>query len=417
MFFLLSNWILFFPIAGGLAAVLAMSGDVTQRPQNDFLRTAVRILIWQLLLLGFVGVVFRLTPLHILWIFVVVTFAVRALLWERQLARHTLMLVLLSTEGVPRRIEGVTHYLHTEGRGIWRRLGLKLRQLLHTSKDWAVAVERSRLVRDARSLQALAIFRMYGRSDVLRREMAVASNQRMVVSQLLGRLLSASLSLAFIPLVSSSIFLSTPASPARLIQAISSEFSTSETYYFDLWTDINGRWWIDVWLPLLIWAVLVGLIVFRLVPVLTRVTPLSFLFRSYYRALSLRGLAEISTVEPQAAAACRASSQATPVASWSRRFARAAQRIDAGESVNNALYKARLLNRREASTLGLATNHQSFSWTLREISEAAMQRTFDRASALTQIAVVVIVLTAGVFVCLAAVGVISTLAQWVTDLV
>ena len=113
------------------------------------------------------------------------------------------------------------------------------------------------------------------------------------------------------------------------------------------------------------------------------------------------------------AVACRASSASTPVRKWSRRLDRAAQRIDAGEPVQSALRKARVMNRREASTLALANNHQSLSWALREIAESAMRRTFERASVLTQIAVVVLVLLTAAYVCLVAVAVMSTLAEWV----
>lgn len=143
MAYSLSNLILLFPIACGLAVVLAMTGGLTTRARPDVMRTFVRILVWQLLMLALIGLVFRMTLLHILWLFLVIAFAIQTLFWEYGLARNTVMLVWLSAEEVPEDLASVAHYLKREGRGYWRRLGKRLWDGLHKSGDWLIAGRRA----------------------------------------------------------------------------------------------------------------------------------------------------------------------------------------------------------------------------------------------------------------------------------
>jgi type II secretory pathway component PulF len=105
-----------------------------------------------------------------------------------------------------------------------------------------------------------------------------------------------------------------------------------------------------------------------------------------------------------------------PVPLWSRRLAKAADRIDAGERAESALRRARVLRRREASTLTLAGNQETLSWALREIADAATQRLFNRTSIIVQIALVVLVLVSAAIVCLMSVAVMSMLTQMVINL-
>jgi hypothetical protein len=412
MLFVLSNWIFFFPIACGLGIILAVSGEPLERPRNDWLRLAMRILIWQLLILAFVGLVFRLTPLHFIWIFVALAFAIQTLLWEYGLARSTLMLVVLATEGVPQRLERVTHYLITESSGYWRRLGQRMDRALRACGDWMVAIECTRLVRGASDLQALGILRRYGRSDLLLTELSASSEQKLAISQMLGRLVGSSLGFLMLGLTAG---LGVRITLLRMFEEFSIEGESNHDYY-ELLDRLAQQWRFDLWLPALIWGGIGLLFLIKLFPFLTRIPPLEWFFRSYYRAVSLRGLATVITAEPQLSVACRASSEISIVPLWSRRLAKAAQRIEAGEPIDKALRRARVIGRREASAIALASNRESLAWTLDEIAETATRRTWNRIAIIAQVATVLLVLAAAILVCLLALSVFSRLAQWTMQL-
>jgi hypothetical protein len=412
MVYALSNLILLFPIACGLAIVLAMTGGLTKRARPDAIRTCVRLLVWQLIILSLIGLTFRMTVLHVFWGIIVVGFAIHMLFWEYGLARNTVMLVWLAAQEVPENLNSVVNYLKAEGRGYWKKLGIRLSTELQSSGDWLMAGKRAGLMRDARTHIAMEVARHCNHKELMQEELIAATEQKLLFSQLLGRLVAASLSL--LPLMMVGSFFDARVGPLMLtLQEMETEFDRSS--YLQGWLEFS-EWRMYIWIPLAVWCSLAGLYGLSFFPALTRYPPLSWFCRGYYKALTLRCLAEFVRCEPRLSVACRGAATAVPMPGWSSRLIDAAMRLDSGAPLQAALSRAGLARSKEAEALALCANTASLPWALEELAASSLWRTFNRLSVLVQVLVVCIVLVSGMFVAFISLVVYSSMAAWITTL-
>lgn len=402
-----ANWIPLLPVAATLAVIAAISGDLVDRPKVGWLRLSIQVLIWQMIALSIVGVCMRLTEPSSVWIIAAIAFLIVVAIWNRKLAQASLVQILLATDAEPKRLHAVTHYLELEGRGYWRTIGLRLRRELELTGDWAMALRSSQILRDPRSLLAMEIATRYGSRELIREQLSVYHAHRVLLARLRGRLFASLTSLLFVGLASllfRFFILST-------LWKLNAEMQNDISLYLDRWRELTENYGVDILITLVAWGSLGMILMLSWFPILTRFGPLEWPFHKYYRALSLRGLAEIVAVEPSLSKACHVAAYATSVPVWSRRLRRAAQRIDQGESVSSALRRSWLIGRREANTLTLATTPDAMAWSLREISTTATERSLAWASVWVQLLVVGMVLANACYVCLLAMGVIDILAS------
>ncbi len=245
----LSNLILLIPIGCVLAIMLSMTSSTVVRPRNDGIRVFVKIVLWQFLLLGMVGLLARSSWFSLLWLIFALGFLVQLWYWERAWPPHLVASDWLDCKSTSQ-LQKIVHYLKHEGRGYWRRLAVRFGNAWQATGTWESALDRTRLARPVRVRLALANLPRQSNALRLNNLLAQVALEQNQVSQWLGRLLIVSLS--FLVLMATGIkeelFVGLN---LRSILSIA-DAQDYKTPAFEIWTTIV-QWKLHIIIPSVVW--------------------------------------------------------------------------------------------------------------------------------------------------------------------
>lgn len=388
----LSNLILLLPIGCVLAIMLAMTGDMVQRPRNDAVRVFVHIIVWQFILLGLIGLMARSTYFSLAWAVFAIGFLIQLGYWERGLARNIILLVFGATCHSPKQLSKVVHYLTHEGRGYWRRLGTSFGKVWRSTGSWELAFLHTQLARPARVRLALASLINQQDTAHFHQQVAQLNLEQKQSSQWLGRLLVVSLS--YLILLAVGLLEQWVIKPTML--RIWQEFSKEQPMpAIPAWEFIQ-QWNLHILIPVLVWTTLLSLYLLKNFPSIARHRPIAWLMGDYYRSLAIEGLADRLKSSRDPMLACAKLAEAMPVTMWSRRLRAASQYIYAGQTLPGAFVSSKLLKKNEAATLTLCRDVDSMAWALRELGRSQLERTLNRTHVVVQILTLVLPIIAAV---------------------
>jgi hypothetical protein len=383
-----SNYLLLFPVACALALVSAGLSE-TARPVSGWVRLALGVTTRVLFLLVFVGMVWRASPLQLIWVTGAIGVMIAAWFWERELVKRALLQILGLNLVSPARMTALAYYLEHHTRGLWRRRGVRLGDAFRTTGSWLEAVERGRLPGDVRTCIALRLARESGNCQLLEHELTRDDYEHQLMRVWLGKLwptlLTAllllvwlgSMRIFFWPVFRSlcSELLADPW-PAIDQLDLNSGASNAAFYLLGLATFLFSTVAIGVrWFPRLLWY-----------------QPCAWLGYGYFRGATLRTLAEVLRRDPDLPAACSTAARVMPVAMWSGRLRQATGRMLEGMRPAAALHATGILSQREATAMEAACAVDSVPAVLEEIAEHVEQRFQSRYLVTLQLFVVATVL-------------------------
>lgn len=383
MVFALSNLIMLLPIACVLAIMLSMTGSTILRPRHDGIRVFVQIIIWQFALLGIVGLLARSSWMSLVWLVFTLGFLLQLWFWERGLVRNILLLVFGANAGSPAQLSKVVHYLSLEGRGYWRRLGRRFGLVWQATDNWQLALLRVRLVRPVRARVALASLAHRHDTEHFNQQIAQAAQEQKLASQWLGRLVVVSLS--FIALFVSGLFYENVSSP--ILESAWKEHAKAGFYQEPSvrpWQHFV-EWKLHIIVPVIVWLTILALYAFKKFPSVARRRPVVWLFRSYYRSLTVEGLAHGLKSCQDPVRICEQLAEVIAVPTWSRKLRYTAGKLSQGLSLPNALASSGLLRRNEAATLSLCRDADSVAWAMHELSQSLLERAVSRTHITVQL--------------------------------
>ncbi|MFO1062716.1 MAG: hypothetical protein U0892_02425 [Pirellulales bacterium] len=417
-----ANWIVFFPIACALALTQITLRNQVERAESNPITIAIDVLIrclFTFALLGFItrgtglngGIsAFMLLTLILFFVFMLLTL-ILFLFWELELARRTLLIALLPMVQSPKQMEAASGYLFALSFGFWKYKGDALVWRFRRFQDWGRAVEGSRLAKGCSAITALRLFRLTGSKRLLEKEMLYGERERVERSQMTARLLTPSGSFFSVPLILGFMIYIVP-TIVRMMEEFAIEKSPGVSVlllvghvsvYYTLWM---------VMIMLLFGAILI----FTWFPILLRFLPFELLFHRYFRAIALRAFAEAAIEKPNLAAACLTASEATPVPIWRRRLEACHSQLQLGASPSQAFKLSKLLNRREASLVDRSFARGNGPYVLRELAEAAIDRSFRFYSVLSQVFMLSIILVTSLLVLGLSFGMFHPLIEMVLEL-
>ena len=394
MVFAFSNLIMLLPIACVLAIMLSMTGSTILRPRDDSVRVFVQIIIWQFALIGTIGLLARSSWLSLLWLLFALAFLLQLWFWERGLVRNMLLLVFGASSASPAQINKVLHYLNLEGRGYWRRLGRRFGLVWQATGNWQLALLRVRLVRPVRARVALASLANQHDTEHFNQQITQAAQEQKLASQWLGRLVAVSLS--FLVLFASGLFYENVTH--RLLERAWQEHAKVGIYPLpraQAWQNFVD-WKLHIIIPVLVWLTILTLYVFKKFPSVARRRPVVWLFRGYYRSLTVEGLAHGLKSCQDPIRVCEQLAEVIAVPTWSRKLRYAAGKLSQGLSLPNALASSGLLRRNEAATLALCRDADSVAWAMHELSQSLLERAMSRTHVAVQLLTVGLTLFAAI---------------------
>lgn len=400
----LSNLILLLPIACVLAIMLAMTGSMVLRPRDDSVRVFVQIIVWQFALLGLIGIMTKWTWFSLFWAVVLLGFLVQLWFWERGLARNILLLVF-STNCHSNKLRRAIHYLCQEGRGYWRRLGKRFDYVWRATSSWELAFKHTGLAGPTRVRLALANLINQQNANHFHQQVNQVTFEQKQTSQWLGRLLVVSLS--FLLLLVVGIYDELQLDPTR--DRMWEEFSPGKSLAIQSPWKFVLYWKLYALIPLAVWMPLLLLYALHKIPILARHQPFAWLLRSYYRSLAMDGLADSLQTNPDPIAACNKLAEAMPIPSWARRFQLASQNMLAGQLLPAALVSSGLLRKNEAAAIALCDDAKSIAWTLHQLGQSLLSRTFNRTHRNVQLLAVALPIGAAVLITMYALTTFGTL--------
>lgn len=406
-----ANWIVFFPIACALALTQITLRNQVERAESNPITIAIDVLIRCLFTFAFLGFFTRGTGLNGgISVFMLLTF-ILFLFWELELARRTLLIALLPMVHSPKQMEAASGYLFALPFGFWKYKGEALVWRFRRFQDWGRAVEGSRLAKGCSAITALRLFRLTGSKRLLEKEMLYGERERVERSQMTARLLTPSGSFFSVPIILGFLLYIVP-TIVRMQEEFGLENSpgvrtlvlvgNTSIYYF-------------LWMVMILFL-FGAILIFTWFPILLRFLPFEFLFHRYFRAIALRAFAEAAIQKRDLAAACLTASEAIPVPIWRRRLEACHSQMQLGTSPSQAFKLSKLLNRREASLVDRSFARGNGPYVLREIAEAAIDRSFRFYSVLSQVFMLLIISITSVLVLGLSFGLFNPLVEMVLKL-
>lgn len=409
----LSNLILLLPIASVLAIMLSMTGSPVLRSRDEGVRLFVKVIVWQCVLLGLVGLLARSSPLSLLWLIFFLGFLVQLWFWERGLARNILLLVIGANCQSTNQLNKVVHYLNHEGRGYWRRLGRRFGNIYRATGSWQLALVQSRLARPMRARLALASLTYRQDTSHFHQQLAQTVSEQKQVSQWLGRFSIVSLSymvLLIAGLLDQFVFPIFDRMWQDLYQSSASELPTTQA-----WLTFT-QWHLHVIIPALVWLALLMLYAVKKIPFFAQRRPVAWMLGNYYRALALEGMADGLRTSRDPIVVCNRMAEIIPVKHWSRKLHSAAKRMSEGRSVSDALARSGVLKQNEAAVLTLCRDAEAMAWSVRELGQNLLERTLRRTHIAVQLLTIMLTIFAAFITAMYAVSTFGCLTALIEKL-
>ncbi len=391
---------------------MAMSGNAVARADKDMFRAGLRMAIWLMLFFAFFGMFVRLAGTTFIWTTIAAIFLINAYFWERGQARQMITLAVLATGGSVQQLTTLSIYLRKECIGYWRRLGSRIDPARMEAPTWIGAVENAKLVRGNRMRVAINLLTLTGDQAFLQREMKESLEDRLRTSHWLSRLFAAGFSLLIVGIGGTIANVTL----WRMLQSMTSEFHAEDPQLYTLLEQLGltGYGWY-IFLPLTFWSCMLLAYLAKTFPILQNWRPFSWFLWSAHRSLSLHALSHMFKSTQSASAACRSAALALPLTKWQHRMRSAADMIDQGVNLNDALYKLGLIQSRERAPLALCRSAHDLSWTLGEISTSVRERFFRNVDIAVQLLVLIIILLSAIVVLLISATLISMMSLWITE--
>lgn len=385
---LLANWTVFFPIALSLFVAMRLTVGSIDSSRPTLYRAVSSALVTLLLVLSIVGICCRFGPLSLIWLIAVGGMLIVLAIKHRDLKRSAFLLTLFNCAEQPSTVFTLASSFAAENSGWLRRRCQRLKSVLQRTGDWGMATEAAGLVRGARQRLALRLFSRLGKHGLIRREIQFGHASEGLVDSLLMRLLVALLSGWGLIIVSLLLIFIFPTF-AKMQQ----EFNNEESYALAALQEHQElALLLSNSVPAVLTLIACGVSIVYLFPNLLAKRPLVWFFRSYYRALTFLGLAEIADDDQPLNNIFRKLAEIHPVSIESNKLARVARQIEQGMTARNAFRKTGFLNRSEARLLELALEQHHAGWTFRQLGEICMERCLRRYSVIVQVVMVLITL-------------------------
>ena len=147
---------------------------------------------------------------------------------------------------------------------------------------------------------------------------------------------------------------------------------------------------------MIVWLIILALYTLKKFPSVAHRQPFVWLFRSYYRSLTVEGLAHGLKSSQDPTRVCEQLAEVIAVPTWSRKLRCAAHKLSQGLSLPNALASSGVLRRNEAATLSLCRDADSVAWAMHELSQSLLERAMSRTHMAVQLLTVGLTLFAAV---------------------
>lgn len=434
-----SNWLILFPLAFSLFVGMRLSCGSVDDGRRSWTLMAVRALMVNCFVIA--ALAFGVTGhfVSIAWLVCIGVFAFIFFCKRRRLQRNALYEMCTQVSELPHQQLFVT-YLIEENDGWLRRKAGRIQRDLAMGHDWIRSLEVRGIAVGVFERIHLRLRGMYGGSAKGLQQTDPASTNDLSVSPLhieaeaermFGRLMMFSWGIFIFPIVAFVMAFIVPT-----FKEMFEEFGLSlpkVTLLMISLADFSADPFVSLLfmgIPVLLTAcVMVGVLAW-IFPTVLRLPMFRWLSGDYMKTAGFYALSTVLSRESDLVTAFQRTSEVLPLPNLSDDYLRAANGIEQGQSVPDALYSAGLLSRKELSVFDrsqrsadgkdASVEHMSLAqepvWGLQQYSVYRIERMLNRYSKLVQFAVFGMTLFFGAIVAIVAIGLIGALVSMISSL-
>lgn len=411
MYLYWSNWFILFPLAVSMFIAMRLSLGSQDSYRRSLLGTIVRVAMVMLMWFSFLAVGFR-GWIGILWLAAILVLGFVLFCKRRRLERNVMLYSALDVLQ-PTEQRSLMQYFADEPMGQLPRLARGVVSDLDKGIPWGGALERWNVGRGIYEVLALRLLDRYGTQEV-----SLETSAEMTPVQIESEVerLLARFSVFFWILLAAPIFGLISAFIIPTMKEMFDEFGVELPWMFSL---VSGRATpvLSVILVLfglamlVLGAVVVGAWMF---PSMLTTWPLRLLCRDYFRGVGMTALGVVARRESDLKTLFETTSEVVPIEFVAKRYARAAQKIQQGLPLSDALTQSGIVSRRELGDSILQLGGPDAIWALRQYASWRVHRMLGRYSLLVQVMIVGLTLVLAVCIGTIACGLFSGLMELTT---
>jgi type II secretory pathway component PulF len=413
-----ANLAILFPLAASLYIGMRLSDGQVDNKGGGWARALVYTLVAILVSFALAGILIRISPLSLIWIFVLSFLCVFTWIKSRAINRSFLLHSLMSADSDIIRERMAADFIELNGPLIANRVSI-FQDKLAKGKSWALAIEQSKIARSTSEIFACRCVDRFGLQSESKISPALDPLRiQAETEKLLGRLMVMPWAIfGFATVVPLMMWLVIPT-----FKAMFDEFGLTlprAMLSFIAMSDFTVNSPLSALLILLqIVLLFIGFLTiwFWMFPRQMIRYPFCLIAAPYFRAMGLVSMAMSVRKETTFSAACDVAGEVIPVPFMSRRLQFASRYHAQGLLPDVALSKAGLLRPIEAELLKDSMQSKSFPWAIEQIAINATESMLRFYSIAIQLLIVFFVCFFSFFVGWLAVGVIGVLAKMITSL-
>ncbi|GAB5405884.1 MAG: hypothetical protein Aurels2KO_41150 [Aureliella sp.] len=413
MFLYWSNWFVLFPLAVSMYVAMRLSLGSQDSYRRSLLGTVVRVAMVMLMWFSFLAVGFR-GWIGAVWLAAILVLGFVLFCKRRRLERNVMLYCALDVLQ-PTEQRSLMQCFSDEPIGQLPRLARGVLSDLDKGMAWGEALERWNVGRGTYEVLSLRLLDRYGSQEVSLE--TTAEMTPIQVESEVERLL-ARFSVFFWVLLAAPIFGLIATFIIPTFREMFQEFDIEVPWALNL---LSGQGTpvlsiVLALLGLLILAVGAVAVVTWMFPSMLTVWPLRILCRDYFRSVGLSALGMVARRESDLKTLFETTSEVVPVDFIAKRYNRAAQKIQQGQPISDALTQSGIVSRRELGDLIGQLSGPDAIWALRQYAGWRVQRMLGRYSLLIQALIVGLTLVLAVCIGTIAYGVFSALTHMTTSL-
>lgn len=406
-----SNLVILFPIASCLFIVMRLADTQIDCQRAGIFRTIIYVISSLMISLSLIGLLLRIGPVNVIWILIFPVLVAFLILRSLVLGRLAMLLSFLLSMPQSQPIHIASNFVRLNS-GQVRRLARRLLRQMEQGKEWAPALQATRIAKSGHEILWCRSVAKYGQKALEELpEILHPLRVQTEIERLMARLAVLPWLYLGIPISLTIVVFLAPVF-VEMASEFDMSFASTILVFVHAKQMLEGPYQLLVLLLVLLGLAISAVIMLLVtVPQLIYVAPFRFFFRAYHRTVSLLGLATAGRHEENLVDLSRIASQFVSSADHSRQLELIAQRLEQGSLPQAAFVESGVLSHREAALLEHGISSRSLAWALQEIAVAQTERMLRRLSAFTQVALVAFVMFFAVFYGLVAHAILQFISQ------